>query len=435
MMDFDLWDFRHRRHEVVGKRAGQYVAAVVVNHLFVERVGDALGDAAMDLPVDNHGIDQTPGILDDHEPFDRDLAGSDIDLDNRNVAGVREGAVRVVGRHRRQTGFGDRRKAVALVIGGARELAYLDAEIGAAHEGAAIGNLDVRGGRLQYLAGDRLQALAQCRRGELAGAAGDHQRAAGESAPAVGAAVGVAGDDPDRRGDDADLVSDQLRQTRLQPLAVRRTADPGFEKARRVHRQFDPLEAGGDHHAPRREGGTAGAGALGEHRYPETEPASIGSRRLLSRPELGEVDDPRRRLHCFAIAAGVLHNPGHRSVREVGGQVAAPDCKHIQPEPGGCAIHQPLHRRGDDRPRHAAIGRHRAGVAGDAAGPGAVLGHPIGTGHVRQRHQRLNPAGGREIRIGADIALDIGVDREQAAVRIECAAQMNTLVARVKRRG
>jgi len=26
-------------------------------------------------------------------------------------------------------------------------------------------------------------------------------------------------------------------------------------------------------------------------------------------------------------------------------------------------------------------------------------------------------------------------DREQAAVRIECAAQMNTLVARVKRRG
>src|SRR5205807_1766427 len=89
----------------------------------------------------------------------------------------------------------------------------------------------------------------------------------------------------------------------------------------------------------RRSRNVAAAGALGEHRYPETEPAAIGSRRLLSRPELGEVDDPRRRLHCFAIAAGVLHNPGHRSVREVGGQVAAPDCKHIQPEPGGCAIH------------------------------------------------------------------------------------------------
>src|SRR5438094_221210 len=55
MMDFEHRDLCHRWHKIIGKRAGQYVAAVVVNHLFVERVGDALGDAAMDLPVDNHG--------------------------------------------------------------------------------------------------------------------------------------------------------------------------------------------------------------------------------------------------------------------------------------------------------------------------------------------------------------------------------------------
>ena len=49
---------------------------------------------------------------------------------------------------------------MALVIRGARQLSHLDAEIGAAHAGATVGNFDVRGGRLQYLASDRLQAFA-----------------------------------------------------------------------------------------------------------------------------------------------------------------------------------------------------------------------------------------------------------------------------------
>ena len=63
--------------------------------------------------------------------------------------------------------------------------------------------------------------------------------------------VGVAGDDSDLFGCDADLVGDQLRQGRLPPLAMRRAADPSFEKAGGVHRQFDPLEARVDHHAQR----------------------------------------------------------------------------------------------------------------------------------------------------------------------------------------
>jgi len=155
----------------------------------------------------------------------------------------------------------------------------------------------------------------------------------------------------------------------------------------------------------------------------------------LSRAQLVEVNDPRRGLHCLAIAAGIVNDAGHRAMREVGDQVATPDFERVEPEPGGSAIHQPLHRRGDDGPRHAAIGRHRAGVAGNTAGTGAVLGYPVGPGHVRQRHQRFDPAGGGEIRISTDIAEDIGVDRQQSAVRIERAAQMEALVARVKRGG
>src|SRR5215469_16947366 len=62
MIDFDARDFGCGRYGIVGKGAGQYVAAVVINHLFIERVGDALGDAAMDLPLDDHRVDQTAGV-------------------------------------------------------------------------------------------------------------------------------------------------------------------------------------------------------------------------------------------------------------------------------------------------------------------------------------------------------------------------------------
>jgi hypothetical protein len=111
-------------------------------------------------------------------------------------------------------------KAVALVVGGARQLPHLDGEISAAHERATVVDLDVGGGRFQHLAGDRLQALAQYRGRELASAAGDHQRTAGEGAPSIRGAIGVTGNDTDLFGCDADLVGDQLRQGRLQPLAM-----------------------------------------------------------------------------------------------------------------------------------------------------------------------------------------------------------------------
>jgi len=88
MMDFDVRDFGCGRHGIVGKRGGQYVAAIVINHLFIERVGDALGDTAMDLPLDYHRVDQAASVFDDYEPLDLHLAGRDIDFDDRDMAGV-----------------------------------------------------------------------------------------------------------------------------------------------------------------------------------------------------------------------------------------------------------------------------------------------------------------------------------------------------------
>src|SRR5262249_23003896 len=102
-------------------RAGQYVAVSVINHLFVECIGNALGDTTMDLPFDDHRVNELSGVLDGYEPLDLDLARRNVDPDDRNMAGVGAGAVRVVGRDGRDPGCGNRFEGVALVIGGARQ--------------------------------------------------------------------------------------------------------------------------------------------------------------------------------------------------------------------------------------------------------------------------------------------------------------------------
>src|SRR5215469_8734497 len=83
MMDFDPRDFGRCWHGIVGERAGQYVSTVVINYLFIERVGDSLRDAAMDLPFDDHRIDQTAGVFHDHKPLDLHSPGRDVDRHDR----------------------------------------------------------------------------------------------------------------------------------------------------------------------------------------------------------------------------------------------------------------------------------------------------------------------------------------------------------------
>ena len=103
------------------------------------------------------------------------------------------------------------------------------------------------------------------------------------------------------------------------------------------------------------------------------------------------------------------------------------------PSRAAAHVHQPLHRQRDRRPRHAAIGRHRAGVGGDAARADLVLADVVGAGELGHRHQRLDPAGDRIAGIGPDIAADIGLDGEQPAVGVEGAADDVALVAAVER--
>ncbi len=56
-------------------------AGLVIAHEFVERVADAMDDAAMDLALDDHRIDHAAGIVQRHIALQRDMAEFGLDLD------------------------------------------------------------------------------------------------------------------------------------------------------------------------------------------------------------------------------------------------------------------------------------------------------------------------------------------------------------------
>src|SRR5215472_16257119 len=70
MMDFDRRDFPRGRRQILRETRRENISGLVVDDLLEQRVGDALGNAAVDLPVDDHGIDQASGILGNQKLFD-----------------------------------------------------------------------------------------------------------------------------------------------------------------------------------------------------------------------------------------------------------------------------------------------------------------------------------------------------------------------------
>jgi hypothetical protein len=184
-------------------------------------------------------------------------------------------------------------------------------------------------------------------------------------------------------------------------------ADARFDESRRVHRDFYRFPARCDLHAARGEGRAAVAGALRKGRKADAEVSALRACGLLSGTERGHIDRLGRHLQCLAIAAFVEHEPRCRCVRKSVDQVAPPDFDRADVERGGRLVHQPFEREGDDRPRHAAIGRHRASVCGDTARMARIGAHIVRSGQFRHCHQRLDATRCRKARIRANVGDDV----------------------------
>ena len=220
-MQLDRRNFVRGRRQIVGERGGENAAVLVIDDFFEQRVADALRDAAMHLAVGDHRIDDAAGVLRHQELFDLHVAGLHVDFDDRDVAGIGEGARRIVVAGLGKSRFDLALEAMRLRVGLARKPCDRDRAVGAGDFCRSVGEHDIVGRSFEQMAGDLDQLGANLSRGDQRGAAGNHQRAAGESAPAVRRAVGVAVHHLDHLGRDADLVGDDLGERRAQALAVR----------------------------------------------------------------------------------------------------------------------------------------------------------------------------------------------------------------------
>ena len=156
------------------------------------------------------------------------------------------------------------------------------------------------------------------------------------------------------------------------------------------------------------------------------------ARLLLLAPEGADIDRLGRGLECLQIGAFVVDQARGRGVGKLADQVAAADLDRIDAEALRRRIHQALQGEGEHRPRHAAIRRHHAGVGRDAAREHRVFSEVVRARQLGHRHQRLDAAGRRIARVGADVAPDVGVDGEQAGIRVERGAHRVALVARMR---
>ena len=77
------------RHEVVREVRVQVVALGVILDLLDERHREAFGQPAVDLPFDDHGVDDHAAIVDGDEAPHFRLARLSIDVDDRDVGPVR----------------------------------------------------------------------------------------------------------------------------------------------------------------------------------------------------------------------------------------------------------------------------------------------------------------------------------------------------------
>ena len=140
----------------------------------------------MHLSVGDHRIDDAAAILGGDEFLHLHLPGFDIDLDHRHMAGIGEGAGRIVMADLGHAGIDLALEAVRLVIGIAGERGDGDAAVGAGDGRRAVAEHDVLGRGFQHVRRQLDDLRAQFLRGDEGRAAGDHQRAAGERTPAVG---------------------------------------------------------------------------------------------------------------------------------------------------------------------------------------------------------------------------------------------------------
>ena len=114
---------------VVEHRAREELPIVAVRGALPERLADALNDATMKLPVDDHRVDLLADVVDRDIPHEIDLAGLLVDFDQRDLDEM--GATKTIEQLVLSRARGALESGCDGVIASGHEAAKLKAEFGA----------------------------------------------------------------------------------------------------------------------------------------------------------------------------------------------------------------------------------------------------------------------------------------------------------------
>src|SRR5262249_44721596 len=143
------------------------VAALVEADQLHQRDADALGQAAVDLALDDGRVDARAAIVDGDEPAHLHIPGAGVDVDHADVGAVGIGEVtRVVGGDRLQVRL-DVVRHVRRGVGPKRDLLDRLTAVGRAlYEPAALLPLEVGRRGLQHRGRDQLRLVAHLTSGD-----------------------------------------------------------------------------------------------------------------------------------------------------------------------------------------------------------------------------------------------------------------------------
>nr|WP_245448118.1 hypothetical protein [Bradyrhizobium nitroreducens] len=285
MGDDDVGHLHRHRHQIVGERAVHELAGLAVAALLEQRCAQPLHDAAAELFVDQHRIDDAAAILDDEMLQELDEPGLDIDLQRAALDAVGEG--KGIALRREMMAHGQLRlcagrQGVRAEIGDARDLG--DRQTGLARRSVhdlAVDDVERRWLLLQNECGDLQDVALERARGLQRGLATDAGTAAGPGRTAMRCHLGISSDDLDVLLRDTELIGHDLADDRFGALSLLGHRDHAADLARRSQAQYRTVLRG-DARAPDAVESRTGIGDLDEGRNADTAmDAALAQIRLL----------------------------------------------------------------------------------------------------------------------------------------------------------
>ena len=387
----------------------------------------------MHLPVDDHRVEHRPAVLAADDALQVDLAGVDVDLDDRHdrPVGVRLRRVVRAGRGERRLHVG--RPCLAAVVRQAADLLHRHRLAGhALHAGLAVDELDVLRADLHCVRGDAHDLLAHLLASAHDRPTSDDRGAARVGARAVDGEGGVVLDHADALERHAQRVGRDLRKRRVVRLPVVVATSGDGHGAVRLDRDLRRVEELGREAVRLRDLG-APRGRLDIRAEPDAEITALFAEAALLLSQRLVVHHLHRLADRRAVAAAVVLHPGHRDERLVGNGVLQPQLRRVLAQLAGDVVDHRLARRVPGRPADAAVRADRAPV-----GHRAVDGVPdrldvVDAREERRSRERVDQGRPRVGRPGAADADVAALERKELAVLVDGDLEVADDLLRVRR--